>query len=163
MVDGLAAAAVEFRGLAPGPGHRRLLGHEADRAGGEGEGRRRAITLAGDPCAQEQRGRRGHGLLHHLRRLRADLAHLVAGDRGRDRRDHHRTHPGLARGKRGRDPGRADRRLRTFSPAGRNRMSLGTLATPYEDDVPISERGPASIDVTAGFGFWLFLLSDIVL
>jgi cytochrome o ubiquinol oxidase subunit 3 len=42
-------------------------------------------------------------------------------------------------------------------------MSLGTLATPYEDEVPISERGPAAIDVTAGFGFWLFLLSDVVL
>lgn len=42
-------------------------------------------------------------------------------------------------------------------------MSLGTLATPFEDDVPISERGPASIDVVAGFGFWLFLLSDVVM
>jgi cytochrome o ubiquinol oxidase subunit 3 len=31
-----------------------------------------------------------------------------------------------------------------------------------EDAIPISERGPASIDVVAGFGFWLFLLSDIV-
>src|SRR5690349_16535516 len=30
------------------------------------------------------------------------------------------------------------------------------------DDIPISERGPASTDVVVGFGFWLFLLSDIV-
>jgi cytochrome o ubiquinol oxidase subunit 3 len=28
--------------------------------------------------------------------------------------------------------------------------------------IPISQRGPASTDVVVGFGFWLFLLSDIV-
>jgi cytochrome o ubiquinol oxidase subunit 3 len=32
-----------------------------------------------------------------------------------------------------------------------------------EDAIPISERGPTAIDVVAGFGFWLFLLSDIVI
>lgn len=32
-----------------------------------------------------------------------------------------------------------------------------------EDTTPYSERGPAPIDVVAGFGFWLFLLSDIVM
>ena len=31
------------------------------------------------------------------------------------------------------------------------------------DDIPISERGPATKDVVAAFGFWLFLLSDIVI
>jgi len=31
------------------------------------------------------------------------------------------------------------------------------------DGIPIPERGPAHIDVVAGFGFWLFLLSDIVI
>jgi cytochrome o ubiquinol oxidase subunit III len=30
-------------------------------------------------------------------------------------------------------------------------------------EVPYSERGPASIESVAGFGFWLFLLSDIVM
>ena len=30
-------------------------------------------------------------------------------------------------------------------------------------EVPISERGPAPVDVVASFGFWLFLLSDIVI
>jgi len=29
-------------------------------------------------------------------------------------------------------------------------------------EIPISERGPASAEIVAGFGFWLFLLSDIV-
>jgi len=31
------------------------------------------------------------------------------------------------------------------------------------DDTPISERGPAPVQVVVAFGFWLFLLSDIVL
>jgi cytochrome o ubiquinol oxidase subunit 3 len=29
--------------------------------------------------------------------------------------------------------------------------------------IPVSERGPARTEVVVGFGFWLFLLSDIVL
>lgn len=30
-------------------------------------------------------------------------------------------------------------------------------------EVPLSEQGPASVRVVAAFGFWLFLLSDIIL
>jgi cytochrome o ubiquinol oxidase subunit 3 len=44
-------------------------------------------------------------------------------------------------------------------------MSIAdTLTRPVEshNKVPISERGPASVEVVVGFGFWLFLLSDIV-
>jgi cytochrome o ubiquinol oxidase subunit 3 len=32
-----------------------------------------------------------------------------------------------------------------------------------EDAIPLAERGPATTRVTVGFGFWLFLLSDIVI
>src|SRR5580698_1084676 len=32
-----------------------------------------------------------------------------------------------------------------------------------EAAVPFSERGPASIEGVASFGFWLFLLSDVVM
>jgi cytochrome o ubiquinol oxidase subunit 3 len=35
-------------------------------------------------------------------------------------------------------------------------------AISQNDGTPISERGPATTDVVVGFGFWLFLLSDIV-
>jgi cytochrome o ubiquinol oxidase subunit III len=31
------------------------------------------------------------------------------------------------------------------------------------EGVPLSERGPASVRVVAAFGFWLFLLSDIII
>ena len=30
------------------------------------------------------------------------------------------------------------------------------------ESIPLSERGPARTDVVVGFGFWLFLLSDII-
>ena len=44
---------------------------------------------------------------------------------------------------------------------------LAALANPSghddDNDIPISERGPADKDVVAAFGFWLFLLSDIVI
>jgi len=45
-------------------------------------------------------------------------------------------------------------------------MSLAdTLANPADEPVgvPYSERGPASIETVASFGFWLFLLSDVVM
>ncbi len=34
---------------------------------------------------------------------------------------------------------------------------------PNRNDTPISERGPAPLPIVVAFGFWLFLLSDIVL
>jgi cytochrome o ubiquinol oxidase subunit 3 len=43
---------------------------------------------------------------------------------------------------------------------------LTALAKPSRDDddaIPISRRGPADKDIVAAFGFWLFLLSDIVI
>jgi cytochrome o ubiquinol oxidase subunit 3 len=45
-------------------------------------------------------------------------------------------------------------------------MSLAdTLTNPADEPVgvPFSERGPASIETVASFGFWLFLLSDVVM
>jgi cytochrome o ubiquinol oxidase subunit III len=42
---------------------------------------------------------------------------------------------------------------------------VDALTTPIEgeSEVPFSQRGPASIEVVVSFGFWLFLLSDIVI
>jgi cytochrome o ubiquinol oxidase subunit 3 len=45
-------------------------------------------------------------------------------------------------------------------------MSLSdSIASPDRRDggIPYSERGPATIESVASFGFWLFLLSDIVM
>ena len=45
-------------------------------------------------------------------------------------------------------------------------MSLAdTLTEPVgrRNAVPYSERGPATIESVTSFGFWLFLLSDVVM
>jgi cytochrome o ubiquinol oxidase subunit 3 len=42
-------------------------------------------------------------------------------------------------------------------------MSVGEQALLPGSGVPLSLQGPASVRVVAGFGFWLFLLSDIIL
>ena len=41
--------------------------------------------------------------------------------------------------------------------------TIAASQTNPAEDVPLSLRGPASVRVVAGFGFWLFLLSDIVM
>src|SRR5580658_5654849 len=42
-------------------------------------------------------------------------------------------------------------------------MSATEQALVSGDAVPLSLRGPAPARVVAGFGFWLFLLSDIII
>jgi cytochrome o ubiquinol oxidase subunit III len=42
-------------------------------------------------------------------------------------------------------------------------MSAGEQALPLIPGVPLALRGPAPVRVVAGFGFWLFLLSDIIM
>ena len=45
--------------------------------------------------------------------------------------------------------------------AGEHVLSAQALST--AEDIPLSLRGPAPLRVVAGFGFWLFLLSDILI
>ena len=42
-------------------------------------------------------------------------------------------------------------------------MTATDQALASSSEVPLSLRGPASTSVVAGYGFWLFLLSDIIL
>ena len=42
-------------------------------------------------------------------------------------------------------------------------MSAGEQALTGMSGIPLASRGPAPVRVVAGFGFWLFLLSDIIL
>jgi cytochrome o ubiquinol oxidase subunit 3 len=39
----------------------------------------------------------------------------------------------------------------------------GAGVSAVAEDIPLSERGPASTRIVVSFGFWLFLLSDIVI
>jgi cytochrome o ubiquinol oxidase subunit III len=42
-------------------------------------------------------------------------------------------------------------------------MSAAEQVLTIADAVPLSFRGPAPKRVVAGYGFWLFLLSDIII
>jgi len=42
-------------------------------------------------------------------------------------------------------------------------MSAAEQTLASDDAVPLSLRGPAPTRVVAGYGFWLFLLSDIII
>ena len=42
-------------------------------------------------------------------------------------------------------------------------MSAVSESLSVGSDIPLSQRGPAPTRVVAGFGFWLFLLSDIII
>ncbi|RZI68204.1 MAG: hypothetical protein EOP13_26210, partial [Pseudomonas sp.] len=95
---------------------------------------RLAHRLAGD------RGRRGH---------RGDAAAVLVA---RPRRDH-----GRARGPR---QGGAGSRAGAWS---RGMSGAATTASAPRSEVPRSERGPAPPRVVVTYGFWLFLLSDIVM
>jgi cytochrome o ubiquinol oxidase subunit 3 len=44
-----------------------------------------------------------------------------------------------------------------------NTAAVASSGRPDPKDVPLSERGPAPTRVVVGYGFWLFLLSDIIL
>src|SRR5882724_1749144 len=39
----------------------------------------------------------------------------------------------------------------------------GTATDERVESIPVSERGPAPARIVASFGFWLFLLSDIII
>src|SRR6202012_5694615 len=41
-------------------------------------------------------------------------------------------------------------------------MSAVDQVVPFPEPLPLSLRGPASTRVVVGYGFWLFLLSDII-
>jgi cytochrome o ubiquinol oxidase subunit III len=42
-------------------------------------------------------------------------------------------------------------------------MNVMTQTVPTSEAVPLSMRGPAPVQVVVGYGFWLFLLSDIII
>jgi len=42
-------------------------------------------------------------------------------------------------------------------------MNVMTQAASTSEAVPLSMRGPAPVQVVVGYGFWLFLLSDIII
>src|SRR6202023_1990690 len=94
-----------------------------------------------------------------------DLAHLVDGRPGSDRRvpDSHRFRVSRSGG--GRDPGRTGRAIRSASPGGGCPMNVAVAFDEIRQDAlpSASEAGPAPKRIVVTYGFWIFLLSDIVM
>src|SRR4029077_3317725 len=98
-------------------------------------------------------------------RICADLAHLVDGRIGRARRVHYHAGFRISWSGRGRDIGSPDCPVLSHSARG---GCLMNVAISYDqvgrDSLPsASEAGPADKRIVVGFGFWIFLLSDIVM
>src|ERR1700730_10955604 len=161
----IAAAGLELRGVAAGRRHLCVLARQATR------GRSSNVVSSGarvrtDRDPQEQRRRLQHRVLRRDQRFCVDLAHLVDG---RDRCPRHLSYDSrlrLPRGRGNQNPGRADCRVRPGSSGGGCGMNV---IVALEEDVrpearPIArEAGPAPKRIVVGYGFWIFLLSDIVM
>src|SRR5216684_1317384 len=176
-----AAAGLQFRRAARGLRRRCLLGVQAPR-GRTGQVRRRA-GVSGDRDPAQLADRLRLRLLRHRHGLRADLAHLVDGRRRGDRRLRHLRRVRLARSRRGYHSGGRSRTHRPPQPGsapdpaqrrGRRRMSTVALRETHPGSRALTEAhhgsvasrgwsGPAPKRIVTGYGFWIFILSDMVM
>src|SRR5262249_50865580 len=103
--------------------------------------------------------------LRRRHRLRADLAHLVDGRRRPGRRVRRAAGIRVPQRGGGRGPGRADCRVRSPPPCGGHAMNVALTLDEIRPDAlqSASEAGPAPKRIVVAFGFWIFLLSDIVM
>ena len=106
-----------------------------------------------------------HRFLCRRHRLRADLAHLVDGDPRRVRRIRDACCSSLfARPEEIEIPAAEVARVDRGYRAGRRLMSIAVETFQERDEAePASEAGPAPKRIVVAFGFWIFLLSDIVM
>ena len=181
MGDLLPAARLQFRGAAPCRGRGCLLGHQGARPAAGAP--RRGARIYGHRDAAQQRHRLHLRLLRHLHGLRADLAYLV--DRGpgcrrrlcrpsssspggtgsrmsfRPRRSPASTGPTEAPAAR-RSPAVQATPMSTFEgTADPNR--IGAAMRDRQPRAEHAARGLASKRIIVGYGFWVFLLSDIIM
>src|SRR5215471_6146265 len=162
MVDGVAAAGLEL--CCPSPRRRsgRLLGSEGARKARSVDANARVCA---DRSAEEHPDRLRQRLLCGGHRFCADLAHLVDGRPWSLGRIRDVPCIRISRAGRGRDTRCDDRSVRSRSPDGGRAMNVAVAVYDGKQDafVPASEAGPAPKRVVVGFGFWVFLLSDIVM
>ena len=184
--DRLAAAGVQLRGAAQRHGARSPTGSMKQQAREHDSAwstARAALRAHRDAAQQPDRVR--HGVLRGRDRLRADLAHLVAGraraarrlrdlrrlrlarcrtsSRSRPRRWRASTAPTAPRA-----PQRAAPEAGPMSTAALRARTIPIVAAP-----PGSARaaqvtghgagGPAPKRIVVGYGFWIFLLSDVIM
>src|SRR5579862_7759358 len=163
MVDGVAAAGLELRRPAPCRRKGHLLGHEAaPTRGTRSAGSRR--RLQADRDAEEQRDRVRHRVLCRRHRICADLAHLVDGGAGPGRRVRRAARVRVPPRRGRRDTRRADRSVRTATSSGDRPMNVAVvLDEVHRAPASAGDSGPAPKRVVVAYGFWIFLLSDIVM
>src|SRR5215471_20272369 len=164
MVDGLAAAGLELCLPAAYRRTGRLLGREEARAPEERPADAAAQVRA-DRNAEKQPHRLRQRLLCRGHRLCPDLAHLVDGRFWNPRRVCYSAGVRIPRSGGGRDSGRDDRSVRSRSPDGGCAMNdaVAIYDVRQEAFVPASEAGPAPKRIVVAYGFWIFLLSDIIM
>jgi len=148
MVDRLAAAVLQLRDHAAGRIARRLLAPQA----AAGAATRAPIPRHRSAGEQSERFRRR--VLLGSDRLRVDLAHLVDGDPRACLRRHNAARVRVDRAHRpgdfGREPGR-----RRPDPRHGFEVPMSTGAAQV--------AGPAAVSSVVAYGFWIFLLSDIIM
>src|SRR5712672_1616766 len=164
MGHGIAAAGLEFCPPAPRLRDGRVLEVEGIRTCRTAccKGRPR---LRGDRDAEKQRDRLRDRVLCRYHRLCVDLAHLVDGGARRVRcfRDDPRFRLSRARGSG--DTGKPDCGDRSRSSRGGRVMNVAIAVHDVraEEVTGAAEAGPAPKRTVVAYGFWIFLLSDIVM
>src|ERR1700730_5635430 len=186
MGDTVPSAGLQLRGAPQYPGRRGLLGHEAARTpAGEAQ---RGARLCGNRDAKEQPNRLHLRLLRDHHGFRVDLAHLVDGrtfrigrlcdlrrrlcvagpgrvhHSGGDSRAHRSSQPKRAHC--GARPTPGDAMTAIDAAAGRDDPHhLGhDRESPYrQHTLGHAAGGLVSKRIITGYGFWIFLLSDIIM
>src|SRR5262249_1658062 len=104
-------------------------------------------------------------VLRRRHRLCSDLAHLVDGRFRNRRRLRRSAGVRIPRSRGDRDSGPDDRSVRSRSPDGGHAMNdaVAIYDVRQEAFAPASEAGPAPKRIGVAYGFWIFLLSDIVM
>src|SRR5262245_7314141 len=163
MVNGVAAARLELCSSAPGHRQGRLLDRQARAR--KANSASASAPVQANRSAEEHRDRLCECLLCCGYRLCADLAHLVDGRSRHLRRLRDIPRVRISRAGRGRDIRRYHRPIRSRSSRGGRAMSVAVADYDLKQETfaSASEAGPAPKRTVVAFGFWVFLLSDIVM
>src|ERR1700722_3370195 len=183
MGDLLAAARVQLRGAARGHRGRSVLERQATRPRADAPGHAGAAVRVHRDAAQQPGGLR-HGVLRGRDGLFSHLAHLVVGRARAGLRLRHLRRLRLARCGGVRDSRRGGGTDRPCQPPGARRplardrpMSTEALPTPPGSHASghgagghaalqvtgHGAGGPAPKRIVVGYGFWIFLLSDVIM
>src|SRR4029077_15724786 len=118
-----------------------------------------------DRDAKKQRNRLRHRILCGRHRIRADLAHLVDVGSRRDRCFRDASRLRISRAWRGGDSRHRHCAVRARSSGGGGAMNVAVAVHEIHPEAltGAAEAGPAPKRIVVAYGFWIFLLSDIVM